>query len=121
MESEKDLPFEQQKAKEMGCLDIVERRAVHDLRTKLEGDPNVLTFSYSFDWKKDGIDISREDAAMKQLCSRLCKASDLSFMFRIHLPCGFLDRMSRSSSKRKSIGGKPSATMNRKWYTTQHL
>lgn len=71
MESERDLPLAEQKAKEMGCLDTVERRAVHQLRQRLEKEPNVSTYDYGFDWKTDGIDISREDISMKQICSRL--------------------------------------------------
>ena len=75
MESERDLPFEKQKAREMGCVDAVERREVHELRTKLRSAESIATYEYSFDWKADGIDISREDASMKRLCSYICKVS----------------------------------------------
>lgn len=71
MESERDFPPEKQKAKEMGCVDVVERRQIHELREKLEGDPCVSIYEYFFDWEKDGIDISREDLKMKQLCAQL--------------------------------------------------
>lgn len=71
MESERDLPSSKQKAKLMGCENNYERRIITDLREKLENDPSISVFSYSFDWKKDGIDIAREDRTMKRICAKL--------------------------------------------------
>ena len=80
MESERDLPVSEQKAREMGCIDTVERKIVQDLREKLQNESAVSIYDYGFDWKHDGIDISREDLSMKRICSRL-------FTVILSLPC----------------------------------
>eukprot|EP00210_Caulerpa_lentillifera_P004983 g4757.t1 len=71
MESEKDLPIQNQKARLMGCDNFTQRRIITDLRRTLSNNPLVENNCYVFDWSTDGLDINREDASMRHLCCNL--------------------------------------------------